>query len=365
MTALLWYRRDLRVHDLPALRAALDDHDAVAPVFCFDDGLLKGRHASGNRTRFMLECLADLERALRRRGGALYVRHGRPERELRILAGELGAGEVHYSRDVGPFSRRRLEAVRDALAQDGVELVGHPGLFAIDALDRVRTGAGKPYTVFTPFAKNWSGQPRREVIGAPSSIPAPSGGADPGALPSLADLGLEAEATDAAPGGETEGRKALSRWLSGAIGDYAQQRNALGSDKVSRLSPYLHFGCLSPREIEARLPGGAGAAAWHRQLCWRDFYAHVLGHFPANAQTEFQPRYRGTIRWSHAERPFKAWCEGRTGLPGGRRGDAPAAPRGLDAQSGTAGRRLVSHQGPGDRLAVGGTLVHAPPDRRR
>jgi deoxyribodipyrimidine photo-lyase len=315
VTALLWYRRDLRVHDLPALRAALDDHDTVAPVFCFDDGLLRGRHASGNRTRFMLQCLTELEQALRDRGGALYVRHGRPERELRELAAELGAREVHYSRDVSPFSRRRLESVRDALAQDGIELIGHPGLFVIDALDPVRTGAGKPYTVFTPFFKNWSGQPRREVIGAPRQIPAPSAGTAKGRLPTLADLGLVAEASDAAPGGESEGRTALSRWINGAIAEYADERNALGADKVSRLSPYLHFGCLSPREIEARLPGGQGAAAWRRQLCWRDFYAHVLGHFPANAKTEFQERYRGTIRWSHAEKRFEAWCDGRTGYP--------------------------------------------------
>ena len=142
-------------------------------MFCFDDGLLAGRHASGNRTRFLLECLADLDQALRDRGGALYVRHGRPERELRALAADLGATEVHYSRDVGPFSRQRLESVREALAQDEVELVGHPGLFTIDALDPIRTGAGKPYTVFTPFFKNWTGQPRREVIGAPREIPRP------------------------------------------------------------------------------------------------------------------------------------------------------------------------------------------------
>ena len=315
MTALVWYRRDLRVHDLPSLRAALDGHDAVAPVFCFDDGLLHGRHASGNRTRFMLECLADLRGAIAARGGRLYVRHGRPEHELVALAAELGADEVHVSRDAGPFSRRRHEAVRRALSDSGVTLVSHPGLFAIDALEPVRTGSGRPYTVFTPFWRTWSEQPRREVIGAPRSIAAPDRRVAAGTLPTLSALGLEADATDAAPGGETAARTALSRFLNGPIAGYGEARNALGAEQVSRLSPYLHFGCLSPREIEHRLPRGEGAAAFRRQLCWRDFYAHVLGHFPANARSEFQERYRGTIRWSHATRRFEAWCDGRTGFP--------------------------------------------------
>jgi deoxyribodipyrimidine photo-lyase len=315
VTAIVWYRRDLRVHDHPALHAALAEHEAVVPVFCFDDALLAGRHASGNRTRFMLECLSDLDASLRDRGGQLSIRRGRPERELAELARASGATVVHVTRDVGPFARKRQDQVRAALAEIDVELVTHPGLFAVDSLGSIRTGTGKPYTVFTPFWRNWSAQPRREVSGAPRSIPAPSDRVPHGRLPALSGLGLHAEAEDPAPGGESAARAALQHFVAGPIGDYADGRNTLTGESVSRLSPYLHFGCLSPREIEARLPRGEGAAAFHRQLCWRDFYAHVLGHFPANARSEFQERYRGTIRWSHAERRFETWCEGRTGFP--------------------------------------------------
>ena len=101
------------------------------------------------------------------------------------------------------------------------------------------------------------------------------------------------------------------------MADYADEpRRARRRDRTSRLSPYLHFGCLSPREIERRAAAAArGPNAFRRQLCWRDFYHHVLLHFPRNARSEFQERYRGTIRWSHAERRFEAWCEGRTGYP--------------------------------------------------
>jgi deoxyribodipyrimidine photo-lyase len=96
---------------------------------------------------------------------------------------------------------------------------------------------------------------------------------------------------------------------------YADNHDALDRDRTSRLSPFLHLGCVSAREVEERLPGGAGAEAFRRQLCWRDFHHQVLMHFPRNARTEFQERYRGSISWSHARGRFDAWCEGRTGFP--------------------------------------------------
>jgi len=306
MTALLWYRRDLRLADHPALLAALGG-DRVVPVFCFDDRLLRGRHASGPRTQFLLECLADLDEQL---GGRLVVRRGPPERELAAVAREAGASELHYSADSGPFARRRIERVRSALGD--LEIAAHPGLHAIDDLDAIRTQAGKPYTVFSPFHRSWLGTQRRPVIGRPRAFG--SHGLRRDALPTLADLGLEQEVSDPLPGGETAARERLAQFLRDGIDTYADDHDALGRDRTSRLSPYLHFGCLSPREIEERLPRGEGPDAFHRQLCWRDFYAHVLLHFPRNARSEFQERYRG-MAWSRAEQRFAAWCEGRTGYP--------------------------------------------------
>jgi deoxyribodipyrimidine photo-lyase len=314
MIAIVWFRRDLRLHDHPALRAALDSAETVVPVFCFDDGLLGGRHASGPRTQFLLECLAELDVTLRKRGSRLFVRHGPPQRELPALAARIGADAVHLSADAGPFARRRQREVKAALGA-GVALHVHPGLFAVDRLDAVRTQAGDPYTVFTPFQRNWAAQPRRDVLGAPRRLPPPPRKVAAGALPTLSDLGLRQECEDPAPGGESAGRERLRRFLAGAVPRYHEGRDQLASDDVSRLSPYLHFGCVSPRELEHRLPDGAGAAAYRRQLCWRDFYAHVIGHYPANARSEFQSRYRGSIRWSRAEAHFDAWCAGRTGYP--------------------------------------------------
>jgi deoxyribodipyrimidine photo-lyase len=120
----------------------------------------------------------------------------------------------------------------------------------------------------------------------------------------------------AAPrGGELAGRNRLEAFLNDGIQRYADRRDDLGADATSRLSPYLHFGCVSAREVEERLPAGEGARAFRRQLCWRDFHAHVLLNFPRNARSEFQERYRGNIRWSRSRQRFDAWCDGRTGFP--------------------------------------------------
>jgi deoxyribodipyrimidine photo-lyase len=311
VTALVWFTRDLRVHDHPALRAALDRHERVVPLFCFDDRLLGGRHASGPRTQFLLECLGELSTALDERGGGLVVRHGPAERELAALAEEVGAEEVHVTADVGPFPRRRLEALRKL----GVEAVAHPGVAVVDDLGELRTQAGRPYTVFSPFHRRWLEEPRRDVLGAPRKLPPLPAGLAKGRLPSLDSLGLEQEVDEPPPGGESAGRERMSRFLGGDLREYPDNHDALGRDRTSRLSPYLHFGCISARELEERLPGGRGSEEFRRQVCWRDFHHHVLLHFPRNTRSEFQDRYRGSITWSYAEKRFEAWCDGRTGFP--------------------------------------------------
>jgi deoxyribodipyrimidine photo-lyase len=312
---MVWLRRDLRLHDHPALNAALGQADRVIPVFCFDPGLLVGRHASGPRTQFLLECLDDLDRGLKQRGGRLFVRRGPPESELTALAQECGVESVHFSADVGAFARQREQRVTAALRDAGIGVTAHPGLFAVDDLNAIRTGSGGPYTVFTPFLAKWLQTERREVHGAPRAVPVPGTAVDAGSLPTLAELGLVQELADPIAGGERAARKAVGHWVSGAVKGYADDRDAVGADGVSRLSPYLHFGSISARELEARLPGGKGAEAYRRQLCWRDFYAHVLRHFPANTRSEHQERYRGKLRWSHSHKRFGAWCEGQTGFP--------------------------------------------------
>jgi deoxyribodipyrimidine photo-lyase len=315
-TAILWYRRDLRVHDHPALRAALDGHDRVVPVFVLDDALLGGRYASGARTEFMLGCLRALGDALRERGSGLVVRHGRPEREIPALAGEAGAEAAYWTSDVSPYAQARDGRVTVALGAAGIEVRPSTGGYCVD-VGRPRTRAGKPFRVFSPFARFWTDAARRDVGRAPRRMPALPSGVRRGRVPSLGALGLSSDVrAPVCPPGEDAARQALTRFLAGPVDDYAR-RNDEPAGGTSVLSPHLRWGCLSARECEqrARSRGGRGAQAWVRQLCWRDFYAHLLLHHPESATHELQERYRGSLRWSSSKGRLEAWQEGRTGFP--------------------------------------------------
>jgi deoxyribodipyrimidine photo-lyase len=314
VTAIVWFRRDLRLHDNPALCTALAAHEAVVPLFCLDDRLLHGRHASGPRARFMLESLVDLDAKLRGRGAALVVRRERPETALPALAREVGAAAVYASADVSPFAAARDRRVREALARDGVALNLGPGVTVVDDVGAIATGAGGPYTVFSPFDRTWSEQPRREVLPAPRAIPGPAVDLADG-IPAARDLDLAGGVPEPLPGGETAGRRRLADFLDGPIAHYREDEDVLGDDHSSHLSPYLHLGCVSPRAVEASLAGGRGPDAFRRQLAWRDFYAHVLLAFPGNAVEEMQERYRHRLDWRDDEQVLDAWCEGRTGYP--------------------------------------------------
>jgi deoxyribodipyrimidine photo-lyase len=314
-TAILWFRRDLRVHDHPALNAAKEGADRLVPVFVFDDRLIHGRHASGARTQFLLECLRDLDEGLQKRDTRLVIRHGPPEHELATLVRETGASELHFSADVTPFARDRGRAVASALADLDVELHAHPGQYVADSPAEVLTKAGKPQTVFSPYHRAWLDSGRRELLPAPRKLPPLPGGLAKGRIPPLESLGLEQEVDDPAPGGEPAARRRMRAFLDGPVADYVDDHDALGRDNTSRLSPYLRFGCVSPRELENNLPRGEGPEAFRRQLCWREFYAQLLLHHPANARDEFRERYRGALDWNDSDDDFSAWCEGRTGYP--------------------------------------------------
>ncbi|HEX8227503.1 MAG TPA: deoxyribodipyrimidine photo-lyase [Candidatus Saccharimonadales bacterium] len=323
-TTIVWFRNDLRLHDHPALSAAVQGGGSVVPLFILDGKLLEGRHGSANRNRFLMESLYDLCTSLRARGADLVVRTGQPVEVLRSVAAETGATAVHYTIDYTPYARARDSAVTAAFADDGVTLQAFPGRLAVDSFEGVYAKNGNTYTVFTPFWKNWATIDRRNVLPAPDKITLASAatgtaGSDPGEIPDLA-AGTKAEdlSTDVLTGGETAGRERMARFLEEGILRYDEMHDTLTPDGTSRLSAYLHFGCVSVRELEDSLPyEGAqtdGPARFHRQLAWRDFYNYVLLHYPDNSKLEFQERFRG-MEWSYDEGLLRAWQEGRTGYP--------------------------------------------------
>ena len=178
-----------------------------------------------------------------------------------------------------------------------------------------QTGSGGPYKVFEPFHRSWLKEERRPLMGPPSELPVLPAGLRRGRVPSLGSLGLEQRLADPPRGGAAAGRGRLERFLSEGAERYASERDRLAPGRTSRLSPYIHFGCVSPREIETRLGRHHGHDAFRRQLAWRDSHHHVMSHFPQNAGTEFQARFRGRVKWSRSKTRFQAWREGRTGYP--------------------------------------------------
>jgi deoxyribodipyrimidine photo-lyase len=318
-TAVLWYRRDLRLHDHPALTTAVREYERVVPAFVFDDALLHGRFRSAPRTDFMLGCLRALDEQLRRLGSGLVIRSGEPEQALVALAEELRAAAVLWTSDVSPYARARDARVTAALRAAGVAARPHGGGYVVD-VSEPRTGSDTPYHVFTPFHRSWRELRRREPCDAPRRLPRLPSRLRKGRLPrSIAELGLDASAVVPEPivaPGEAAGRRAARAWLDAPVDRYAERQDGMARLETSLLSPYLRWGCLSPLELEQRATarGGKGAAAWVRQLCWRDFYAHVLLMWPGNARAEFQERMRG-LEWEDPRPHLSAWQRGETGYP--------------------------------------------------
>ncbi|WP_205695474.1 deoxyribodipyrimidine photo-lyase [Conexibacter sp. SYSU D00693] len=322
---IVWLRRDLRVHDHPALAEAAAAGTAV-PVFVLDDALLRGRCASAARTAWMLDCLRVLDEELRERGSALVVRHGPPERVLVELAREAQAAAVAWTSDVSPYARARDARVTEALRGAGVEARPRPGTYVTDP-NRLRAPDGGPFGVFARFERLHREAPRRDVLPAPEHLAPLPDGLDPGRVPQVGELGDLPGPLVPEPirePGERAARAALDDWVADGLAHYAERRPAQPGDQrgmarvqVSVLSPYLRWGCLSARECEARAldAGGTGATAWRRQLAWRDFHAHVLLLRPGNAHHEHREELRGTLEFDHDADRLAAWQEGRTGFP--------------------------------------------------
>jgi len=312
--AVLWLRRDLRLHDHPALTAALEAADAVVPVYVLDPRLLAGLRASANRTWFLLGTLHELAADLAARGAPLVVRAGRPEDVLPALAAEAGARDVFATRDVSPFARNRDRAVGESLAAAGRQLHLQRGLLVAEP-EEIHTDDNRPVTVFTPFSRRWAAVRRRALLPAPDAIPSLA----PGTLAGEVLPGPPAPTADPAllpAPGEAAARDRLARWVASApLSDYAEGRNRLDAEGTSRLSADLKFGTLSPLEVLLAAEGpGDGRRVFVAELCWREFYAHILWHFPHVVRGAYRPAF-DAIPWADDPAGLAAWREGRTGYP--------------------------------------------------
>ena len=305
MPTLLWFRRDLRLRDLPPLLDAAASDGEVLACYVLDPRLKASSGA--RRLQYLYDALHDLRDHL---DGRLLVTRGRPEQRIPKLAKSIGATSVHVSADYSPFGRRRDDAVREALGDVPLEEAGSPYLVSPG---RVTKNDGSPYKVFTPFYEAWrrhgwrtpakSGPKSARWI-APADVP---GGVD------IPDAGVRLELA----AGETAARKQWAKFVSDNLDTYATDRDRPDRDATSRMSPHLKFGTIHPRTMVADLGRGQGAQAYLRELAFRDFYAAVLHEWPDSAWWNWNKSFDAidVDDDRDANVLFQAWKDGRTGFP--------------------------------------------------
>lgn len=299
------FTRDLRIRDNPVLWRAVERHEQVVPVFCLDERLLDGAANCPNRAAFLADCLADLDTALRARGAGLVVRRGQVVAEIAGLARQVNAAAVHIAGDVSGYAARRRGELAAAL---NCELVVHDdALFVVPAGRIVPSSGGDHMRVFSAFYRRWWQDRRPNPLPAPRRIDMPR--VARGRLPAAADICPGPPSPSLPAGGERAAEDRLLRWLRDDAADYARSHDDLAGDRTSRLSPYLHFGCISP-VVVASHPNVPDAFV--RQLAWRDFHAQVLAARPESNRTDYRSR---ADRWRRSPREFDAWHQGHTGLP--------------------------------------------------
>ena len=312
--SVVLFTSDLRLHDHPPLRAAGVGGRQVVPLFVRDRAMDRAGFAAANRLAFLADCLRDLDAGLRERGGRLVVRSGDVVEQVCGVAAEADADEVHMAADVSGYARRREERLRLALETAGRRLHVHDTVNTAVAPGTVTPASSDHFAVFTPYFRRWSGQHLRDTLAAPGSVRVPDGIGSP-SPPARSDVPGVSEGL--ARGGEEEGRKHLSAWLRRGVTGYEDQHDDLAGDATSRLSPHLHFGTLSPVELVHRLRRveGPGAAAFVRQVAWRDFHRQVLAARPNAATADYRTKHDRWRSDRSAHEDVAAWKEGRTGYP--------------------------------------------------
>jgi len=327
MKTLLWFRRDLRLTDNPALSRALEDGQVI-PVYIHAPQE-ECHWAPGGASRWWLHhSLAALGEDLRARGADLIICQGPSLETLQTLIRETGAQQVFWNRLYEPALIQRDKGIKQHLRDAGIRAESFNAALLFEPWT-VAKQDGDPYKVFTPFWKSCQG------LGVPCDVtPAPQAIGSPATLPegeTLDSLGLLPE-TDWAAGfgklwrpGEAGALERLADFMDEAVAGYDEMRNRPDRDGSSRLSPYLHFGEIGPRQVAAaclvardRHGGKAahqGIDSFLREIGWREFAHHLIFHFPATTDEPLDPRFR-EVPWSPVDaKTLNAWRRGHTGIP--------------------------------------------------
>jgi deoxyribodipyrimidine photo-lyase len=319
MRVLHWFRKDLRLEDNTALHeAARDARGHVVPFYASEPSILGRDDMAAVRVQFVLDALTALAGEIERAGSHLALDHGEAVDTVTRAAHAASADAVYWNDEYEPALRGRDDAVEAALTARGVRVKRFHDRLLVPP-DAVRTGSGDPYVVYSPFRRACETVP----IGAP--MPAVRRFA-PHDLPRRRVARIEALGFDlrvpAWPSGAAAARKRLKAFIAEDLAGYEQGRDLPARDTVSRLSPHLRFGTISARTVAAAVSVAAAsdpalatpAGKLIAELRWRDFYAHVLYHFPHAEHGAFKRDF-DALEWTGDAAHFNAWREGRTGYP--------------------------------------------------
>jgi len=327
-TFLLWFRHDLRVTDHPALLAAIDQGASVVPVFIWDP---QGESAwpPGEASKWWLHhSLCRLDESLRQLGSRLVIRSGDSTEVLRDLIAETGAKGLCWHRRYEPDIIARDRKIKESLRRDGLIAKSFNGSLLFEPWD-VETKDGKPYQVFTPFWRNCRGKKFASPRKAPASIPAPDRWPLSQSIDSLNLLPKRDWAREFSvrwQPGEAGAETVLDEFICDAIETYTEDRDRPDLLGTSSLSPHLHFGEISPRQIWQRVVAefdappatgnGKDDGPWTflSEIGWREFSHHVLYHFPETPQSPLRKKF-AEFPWSYNKEHLRAWQHGLTGYP--------------------------------------------------
>ena len=317
-TQIVWLRRDLRLADNPALFEASQKGPVVC-VYVLDDAVAK-THAYGGASRWWLRhSLADLGRRLEKRGSRLILRKGDSIKELTAIAKEVGAGTIHANHHYEPWWRN----VEKALGEQ-TTLGRYHGNY-LTVMGSITTGTGGQYKIYTPFSRAVRAKfPPRDLVPepelkAPATWPASDDLADWDLLPTRPDWSAGiAQVWDV---GEEAAHRRLD-WWADHIDDYDDGRNFPSVDKVSKLSPHLHFGEITPVQIwhHFKHMRSKGWETYESELIWRDYAQNTVAQFPLYARNNYREDF-DKIEWRDpktdpkAAKDLKKWQQGRTGYP--------------------------------------------------
>ena len=327
MNSLVWFRLDLRLADNPALDAAVKHKGPVVPVFVWAPDEEAPWEPGGASCWWMHQSLLALQSKLESVGSRLIIRRGETLAALRQVARETGANAIFWNRRYEPAVMARDQIIKQSLRDDGFKVESFNGALLHEPWT-IENQSGKPFQVFTPFWKKCLSLPDpTESIRAPKKLPTPAKW--PKSL-ALDELGLEPKInwakdfSEVWQPGEDGARANLDRFLASAFTQYTVQRNHPGVAGTSRLSPHLHFGEITPRQIwngvkKIASKNGMTTASWREaqfltEIGWREFAHHLLFHFPKTPTEPLRSNF-ANFPWREDAKMLTAWQRGQTGYP--------------------------------------------------